>query len=144
VASFVFALAQIRNALARWRGPALDEFRDEGWAKLEALRPEELRVEALEERIYAELSLGNHGAVVEELEQLVAEHPERERLHEHLMIALYRSGRQVDALTAFNEARRHLIDEYGCEPSERRRDVNQAILSQDPTLASEGELGVMI
>jgi DNA-binding SARP family transcriptional activator/predicted ATPase len=130
------AVARFRTALARWRGPALDEFRDHEWARLDALRLEELRVEALEERIDAELVLGHHRAVVAELEQLVGAHPERERLREHLMIALYRSGRQVEALTAFQDARRHLIDEYGVEPGERLRGVHQAILNQDPELAA--------
>jgi DNA-binding SARP family transcriptional activator len=129
------ALAQLRTALSHWRGHALGEFRDQGWAKLEALRLEGLRLEALEERVRAELSLGNHDAVVTELESLVAIHPERERLHEHLMVALYRSGRQVEALDAFHRARSHLIEEYGIEPGEELRDLHRAILAQDQALA---------
>jgi DNA-binding SARP family transcriptional activator len=133
------AIANLSVGLRHWRGHALGEFRDDDWARLEALRLEELRVEALEERIGAELSLGNHAAMVAELEQLVAAHPERERLHEHLMIALYRSGRQVEALDTFSRARRHLVDEYALEPSERLRDLHRAILAQDPALDSEGD-----
>jgi DNA-binding SARP family transcriptional activator len=129
------ALAQLSSALGRWRGDALDEFRDHPWARLDALRLEALKVEALEERIAAELSLGNHGAVVGELERLIAVHPERERLHEQLMIALYRCGRQVDALTAFLQAREYLVSEYGVEPGQSLRDLHQAILAHDPALA---------
>jgi DNA-binding SARP family transcriptional activator len=134
------ALAQLASSLARWRGHALGEFREHDWARLDALRLEGLRVEALEERISAELSLGNHAAMVAELEPLVAAHPERERLHEHLMIALYRSGRQVEALDAFSRARRHLVDEYAVEPSERLRDLHRGILAQDPALTPEREI----
>ena len=136
------ALAQFRSGLSRWRGFALGEFRDETWARLDARRLEGLRVEAFEERICAELSLGKHNDVITELEGLVATHPERERLHEHLMIALYRSGRQVEALTAFGRARHHLVDEYGVEPTEQLRELHQAILAHDPELALERDTPV--
>jgi DNA-binding SARP family transcriptional activator/tetratricopeptide (TPR) repeat protein len=124
----------LAGALGRWRGEALAEFRDSPWATLERLQLDRLRIDAIEERISADLSLGEHRAVVGELEGLVLDHPERERLQEHLMIALYRSGRQVDALSAFSRAREHLIAEFGVEPSEHLRAVHQAVLVQDPAL----------
>ncbi len=130
------ALAHLRKALARWRGPALDEFRDQGWARLDAIRLEGLRVEAIEERIGIELSLGatrrgrhrigepGHPAA-----------PSASSSEAHLLLALYRSGRQVDALTAYRTARRHLIEEYGVEPGQELRDLHDAILAQDGALA---------
>jgi DNA-binding SARP family transcriptional activator/tetratricopeptide (TPR) repeat protein len=131
---YLRARSLLADALSRWRGEALAEFRDSPWANLERLQLERMRIDALEGRISADLSLGEHRAVVGELEGLVFEHPEREQLQEYLMLALYRSGRQVDALSAFGRAREHLIAEFGIEPSEHLRAVHQAILVQDPAL----------
>src|SRR3989442_263224 len=101
----------LRDALALWRGPAYAEVADEPYAESEARRLEELRVVALEERIDADVALGKHDAVVAELESLIAEHPLRERLRGQIMLALYRAGRQADALQAYAAARRTLVDE---------------------------------
>src|SRR5512132_1399635 len=107
----------LREALALWRGAALADLAFETFAQTEARRLEELRVAALEDRIEAELELGLHAELVGELEGLAREHPARERLRRLQMLALYRSGRQVDALAAYQEARLAL-DELGLEPSE--------------------------
>ena len=95
---------------------------------------EELRVAALEKRIEADLALGRHADVVAELEALVEEHPLRERLRGQLMLALYRCGRQADALAAYQTARRALVEELGIEPSPPLRELERAILRQDPSL----------
>src|SRR5262249_5960527 len=100
-----------RTALELWRGPALAEFASEPFAPTEAARLEELRMHALEERVEADLQLGRHGDLVGELEALVARYPLREGLRRQQMLALYRSGRQAEALTAYQEARRTLADE---------------------------------
>ena len=122
------------RALALWRGPALAEF-SEPFAAGEARRLEEMRLVALEERIAADLALGRHADVAPELEALLARHPLRERLRGHVMLALYRSGRQAEALEAYQDARRVLSDELGIEPSEELRDLERRILRQDPALA---------
>ena len=96
---------------------------------------DELRGSALELHIDAELALGRHAGVVGRLPALIAEHPYRERLHGQLMLALYRCDRQADALQAFQDARRRLVDELGIEPGERLRELERAILAQDPALA---------
>jgi DNA-binding SARP family transcriptional activator/ABC-type branched-subunit amino acid transport system substrate-binding protein len=125
----------LRRALALWRGPALADFTYEAFAELETARLEELRLVAVEQRIAADLVLGRHTAVVAELETLVARHPLRERFWEQLMLALYRSGRQTEALQAFQRARRVLLEDVGLEPGEPLRTLEQAILAHDPTLA---------
>jgi DNA-binding SARP family transcriptional activator len=125
--------AILAEALALWRGPALADFAYEPFAEHEARRLDELRLNAREELIDAGLALGRHEALVPELEQLVRDHPYRERLSSQLMLALYRSGRQVDALDAYRAARQALI-ELGLEPSEALRTLEQAILRQDPGL----------
>ena len=94
----------------------------------------EARVSALEERIEADLALGRHAELVGELESLVAVHPLRERLRGQLMLALYRSGRQAEALAAYRDARRVLLDELGLEPSPSLQQIEKAILVQDPSL----------
>ena len=129
------ATRTLRTALGLWRGRALEDVAYELWAQTEAARLEELRQVALEERIAAELELGEHAHVVPELESLVARHPLRERLHALLMLALYRSGRQADALEAFATARRRLTDELGIEPGPELRELQRRILEQDPELA---------
>jgi YVTN family beta-propeller protein len=127
---------RLREALALWRGPSLADFAYESFAQGEAVRLEEERVAALEDRIDADLALSRHAALIGELEVLVREHPLRERLQAQLMLALYRSGRQADALARYQQARRELIDELGIEPGRELQDLERAILSQDPALGS--------
>jgi DNA-binding SARP family transcriptional activator len=124
----------LRKALALWRGPALAEFPSEPFARGEAARLEELRLLALEARIDADLALGCHADFVGELESLVAHHPLRERFRAQLMTALYRSGRQAEALAAYQDARRVLVEELGIEPGRGLRELEQTILRQDPAL----------
>jgi YVTN family beta-propeller protein len=124
----------LRNALALWRGAAYVEVADELWARAEADRLEELRLTATEDRIDADLSLGRHSALVPELEVLTTKHPTRERLVCQRMLALYRSGRQADALAAYRDARRSLVDELGLEPGPELRRLESAVLAQDESL----------
>jgi len=128
--------ARLREALALWRGPALADFAYEGFAQGVIARLEEERLEALEDRIDADLAIGEQAGLVGELEALVAEHPLRERLQGQLMLALYRSGRQADALERYREARQALIAELGLEPGRRLQELERAILAQDPVLDS--------
>ena len=128
------ALGALEAALALWRGRALSDLAYEPFAHAEIERLEELRLFALEERIDAELALVRHDTAVSELEALVAKHPQRERLRVQLMLALYRSGRQEEALRVYVETRKRLVDELGLEPGQRLRDLEQAILRQDPAL----------
>src|SRR5436190_17183269 len=125
---------KLRAALALWRGPALDDLAFEPFARDEVGRLEEERLAALEDCVDAELELGHAGALVGELEELVDQEPLRERFHAQLMRALYRSGRQADALAAFQAAREVLTEELGLEPGEELRALQQAILRQDPSL----------
>ena len=124
----------LREALALWRGPALADLADEPWARAEADRLDELRLTAVEERIEAELELGRHAVLVAQLEALAAEHPLRERLRRQLALALYRSGRQADALAACRSASAAL-DELGLEPSPELRELERDILRQSPHLS---------
>ena len=110
------AAGRLREALALWRGPPLAEFAYEPWAQAEIARLEELRLSALQDRIDADLALGRDGELVGELEPLVAEHPLSERLRGQLMLALYRSGRQAEALAAYRAARETLVETLGIEP----------------------------
>ena len=121
--------------MSLWRGPPLAEFASERFAQAESARLDELRVGALEELVEAKLALGGHAEVVGELGALIAEHPYRERLRSQLMLALYRCDRQAEALQAYQDARRKLVEELGIEPGERLRDLERAILAQDPALA---------
>ena len=114
--------------------PPLADFAYEAFAQAEIARLEELRLAALEERIEAELALGRDAELVGELETLVAEHPLRERLRGQLMLALYRSGRQAEALAVYRDGRRLLDDELGLEPSESLKELERAILAHDPCL----------
>jgi DNA-binding SARP family transcriptional activator/ABC-type branched-subunit amino acid transport system substrate-binding protein len=129
------AVRTLRTALALWRGRAFADVEYEAWAQAEIARLEELRLVALEERIDAELRLGDAARLVPELEALVAEEPLRERPRAQLMLALYRSGRQADALEAYAEARRRLVEELGIEPGPELQDLQRRILAQDPELA---------
>jgi DNA-binding SARP family transcriptional activator/class 3 adenylate cyclase len=125
----------LRQALALWRGPALADVAasaDIAWPELVGV--EELQVASTEARIEAELALGRHPELVAELEALVRLYPLREHLHGQLMLALYRSGRQADALAAYRAARKVLVDELGIEPSVGLQRLEQAILAQDPAL----------
>jgi eukaryotic-like serine/threonine-protein kinase len=128
------AAAKLRDALALWRGPPLADLAYESFCQAEIARLDELRLAALEDRLRADLELGRHVESVGELERLVADHPLRERPRELLMLALYRSGRQAEALDAYQAARAALVDELGIEPGRELRQLQQAILEQDPSL----------
>ena len=130
------AAESLRDALALWRGPALSDFAYEPFAQGEIARLDEARLVALENRIDAELELGEHALLVGELEALVLEHPLRERMHGQLMLALYRAGRQADALDVYQRARTHLADELGLEPGPALRDLQAQILDQAPGLVA--------
>jgi DNA-binding SARP family transcriptional activator len=121
-------------ALSLWRGPALADFRYEPFAQAEIARLDELRLVCVEERIEADLALGAGGELVGELQRLVGEHPLRERLRGQLMLALYRSGRQAEALEAYREVRELLLDELGLEPAPALGELEGAILRHDPAL----------
>jgi DNA-binding SARP family transcriptional activator len=125
---------KLKAALGLWRGRALEDLAYEPGVRDELGRLEEMRLTALEQRIEADLALGAATALVGEVELLVEEHPLREKLRAQLMLALYRSGRQADALEAYQEARRVLMDELGLEPSEELRALQQGILRHDATL----------
>jgi predicted ATPase/DNA-binding SARP family transcriptional activator len=128
------AAATLRAALALWHGPALADFPGEPFAAANATRLEELRLGAIEDRIAAELALGGHVGLVGELETLTAEHPLRERLHALLMRALYAAGRQADALAVYQRVRNALADRAGLDPGPELRQLEAAILAQDPAL----------
>jgi DNA-binding SARP family transcriptional activator len=126
----------LRGALALWRGPALAEFAFDDFAQAEIRRLEELRLVAVEERIEAELELGRHADVIGELEALVAENPLRESLRRQLMLALYRGGRQAEALEVYQGARSRFVEELGIEPGPELRRVQAEILRQEAGLAA--------
>ncbi|HEU0337288.1 MAG TPA: BTAD domain-containing putative transcriptional regulator [Gaiellaceae bacterium] len=128
------AASSLGDALALWRGPALADFAYERFARAEIDRLEELRLAALTERIEAELALGRHADVIGELEVLVARHPLDERLCGQLMLALYRSGRQAEALQRYQAQRRVLVEQLGIEPGRQLRALELEILNQDPSL----------
>jgi DNA-binding SARP family transcriptional activator len=130
-----YAASCLREALDLWRGPALVDFLDAPFAQLEAVRLEELRLSALEDRIDIDLALERHADVVIELEKLAAEHPFRERLWAQLMVALYRCDRQAEALRVYQELRRYLGRELGIEPSPELQQIEERILLQDEELA---------
>jgi DNA-binding SARP family transcriptional activator len=130
------AAAKLREALALWRGPALADFAYEDFAQAEIERLGELRLAGIERRIDLELALGHHDDLVPELEALVGAHPLRERLRGHLMVALYRSGRQAEALDGYRDARAVLRDELGLEPSEELQALQRAILDHESSLAA--------
>jgi predicted ATPase/DNA-binding SARP family transcriptional activator len=129
------AAETLRAALGLWRGAPLADLPSEPFAHAEIARLEELRLAALEDRIDADLALARHGQLVPELERLVVEEPLRERPRAQLMLALYRSGRQADALAVYQRARKTLVDELGIEPGEALRQLERAILAQDPSLS---------
>jgi DNA-binding SARP family transcriptional activator len=124
----------LREALAVWRGAPLADLAYEPFAQSAIGRLEEIRLSAVEQRIDAELAIGRHVELIGELEQLVFDDPLREHPRGQLMLALYRSGRQAEALDVYAKARAALVDEFGIEPSPALRDLERAILSQDPSL----------
>jgi DNA-binding SARP family transcriptional activator len=128
------AADKLREALGLWRGAPLADLAYEQFAQAAIARIEELRLTALERRIDADLELGRQADLVGELEELVSRHPLRERLRGQWMLALYRSGRQADALAAYQSTRRALLDGLGIDPSPSLQELEQAILRQDPVL----------
>jgi DNA-binding SARP family transcriptional activator len=131
------AAAKLREALALWRGPPLADLTYADFAQREISRLEELRLAALEDRIQADLECGRPVEVISELERLVAAEPLRERPRAQLMLALYRSGRQAEALEAYREARKALTEELGIEPGRELKELEAAILDHDPSLDLE-------
>ena len=127
----------LASALGLWHGPAVADHRFEQFARAETGRLEELHVEAIEERIAADLAAGSDADLVGELRALVAEHPLRERLRGHVMVALYRSGRQAEALEVMRDGRRMLVDELGIEPGPELRRLEAMILAHDPELNAD-------
>ena len=132
----------LREALGLWRGDALADFTYEPFAQAEIARLAELRLSAIEERIDADLALGRHAVVVGELEALAREHPLRERLRGQLMLALYRAGRQAEALEVYQEAHRALTEELGIVPGPDLQRLEQAILRQDEELELAAEVSL--
>ena len=131
------AVTRLREALELWHGRPLADFAYSQFAHAAIARLEELRVSAFEDRIEAELQLGRDADLVGDLEALVREQPLRERPRAQLMLALYRSGRQAEALAAYQQARKLLADELGLEPSPALRSLEQSILRHDPALQPE-------
>src|SRR6516225_9147129 len=130
------AVQLLDQAMTLWRGPPLADFRYEPFAQAEIARLEELQLACLEERNEARLALGLEGALTAELGRMVSDHPLRERLRGQLMLALYRSGRQAEALEAYQQFRSTLMEELGLEPSSALRELQAAILRHDPALAA--------
>ena len=128
------AAGLLREAEALWRGRPLADLEFESFARLEVRRLETLRMQVAEDRIDAELALGRHAVVCPELEQLVTEHPLRERLRGQLMVALYRCGRQADALETYRAGRSLLVEELAVEPGPQLRKLQLALLEQDTAL----------
>ena len=124
----------LREALDLWRGEALADLSYELFARAPIERLEEIRLLVLEQRIAVDLALGHHAQLIPELEQLVVGHPLRERFRGQLMLALYGSGRQAEALEAYRQAREALVEECGIEPGSALRQLERQILEQDPSL----------
>src|SRR3954471_11270316 len=129
---------KLRLALGLWRGPPLADLAFEGFAVALTGPLEEERLAAVEHRVEAELELGRHGELVGELEQLVREHPVREQLRAQLMLALYRCGRQAEALEAYQDARSFLVEQLGIEPGRELRELHGSLLRQDVRLRPPG------
>jgi predicted ATPase/DNA-binding SARP family transcriptional activator len=130
------AVVALEEGLSLWRGRPLDDLAYEPFAHQPIARLDDMRVAATEELVEARLALGRHADVLAELGQLIAEHPYRERLRAQLMLALYRCERQADALQAYQDARRALVEGLGIEPGKRLRELERAMLAQDPALAT--------
>ena len=137
VGQFEEAAEVLRQAEGLWRGPPLADLAFEPFAQAAIARLEEEQIGALEARVEADAAAGRHAELVAELRRLVAEHPARERLAEQLMLALYRCGRQSEALDAYRDARRRLAEEIGVEPGPELRALQEAILNHDPALKSQ-------
>ncbi len=137
------ALALLDEALALWRGAALADVREQPFAAAEVVRLEELRLQAEEARVDLALRLGRHAGLVAMLEELVHQHPTRERFWAQLMTALYRSDRQADALAAYGRARDRLADELGIDPGEALRQLEVAVLRHDPSLDAPADAVVI-
>jgi predicted ATPase/DNA-binding SARP family transcriptional activator len=133
------AAARLRTGLGLWRGPPFAGVSDEGALRLEAQRLEDLRLSALEDRIEADLALGQHAEVIDDLEVLVTDHPYRERLWRQLMLALYRAERQTDALAAYRRARTRLDDDLGLEPGAELQQLEQSILRHEVAVVQPPE-----
>src|SRR4051794_28720507 len=133
------ALALLDEALALWRGPALADVGDAEWIEAESTRLEELRLGTLEDRLDLLLELDRHAEAVADLERLVTLHPLRERLHRLLLVALYRGGRQADALALYHQLRERLADELGIDPSPELQSLAEAILRQQVPAPREAE-----
>ena len=129
---------RLRLALALWRGPPLADLGFESFAQSEIVRLEESRLAVVEDRIEAELEAGRHAELAGELETLAEEHPLRERLRAQLMLALYRAGRQAEALQIYHDTRRVLVEELGIDPSPSLQHLHGSILRQDPGLEMGG------
>jgi DNA-binding SARP family transcriptional activator len=127
--------ARLTSALSLWRGEALADFRYDDFAQAQSARLEELRINAMEERLEAQLALGRHAEVLSELERLVSAHPMRERLRGQQMLALFRAGRQSEALQVYREGRRRFAEELGIYPGPGLLLLELQILAQDPALA---------
>ncbi|MFV2001002.1 MAG: BTAD domain-containing putative transcriptional regulator [Acidimicrobiia bacterium] len=135
------ALDKLDEGLSLWRGAAYEEFAHEDWARPDAVRLEELKLSAVELRVDAALACGLHDQLVPELETLILEHPLRERMRAQLMTALYRSGRQAEALRAYQQYRSYLGEEVGLEPSEALRTLEGQIATRDAALSLKGRTG---
>ena len=133
------AAAVLDEALSLWRGPPLGDLGSLPFAAHELARLEEQRLEAVELSMQAALAAGRHAELVPDLRQLAREHPWREQLHAHLMLALYRSGRQADALEAYRQAREVLVEELGIEPGAELAELHAQILAHDPVLAAPSD-----
>jgi len=129
---------RLREALSMWRGPPLADFAFESWAQPHIVHLEELRLVTLEERVEAELEGSRHAELVGELEALVEQHPVRERLRRQYMLALYRAGRQAEALETYQEGRRILVEQLGIEPSRELQQLHGAVLRQEAGLQAPG------
>ena len=137
----VGASSVLHEALSLWRGEAYAEFADEEWARPEAQRLEELRIVAHERLVEAELACGRAAEMIPQIESLTAEHELREAFRAQLMVALYRTGRQADALRVYRDYRRVLVEELGLEPSPALAELEQRVLTHDPTLMLKSPLG---
>src|SRR3954454_12042791 len=133
------AAAELREALELWRGPPLADLASTPFAPAEIARLEEQHLAALELRVEADLAAGDHAELIGELQQLTTQHPWRERLHAQRMLALYRSGRQADALAAYHDAREVLVEQLGLEPGAELHNLHEAILAHDPALDATPE-----
>jgi DNA-binding SARP family transcriptional activator len=133
------AAQKLSQALSLWQGPALADFRDEPFAQPEIARLEELHVICQEERVEADLASGSASVLIPELRRLVSEHPLRERLRGQLMLALYRAGRQTEALDVYRKFQNFLLEELGLDTTPHLRELQVAILRHDPLLSSTAD-----